>query len=158
MAKKLSFEEIVDRARTNGLASLTNAQLGQVAGRGSDSDKAKVKEVLDTRLKIARINKTSQQPRRRVQPPPSTTAPVNDEWLSAQEARIMQLSDEDAQAELSMQMSPVQNDLIMLYRLRRIVDKGGRAGSEAGRLILEMQRRYVAPVRKTAIVKIQTVG
>ena len=155
MAKKFDDEKLFQKSQEEGLGSLTNLQLEQLSSSGR-VDPVTVKSILDTRLKVERISKAKRpvgRPSLRSQQQQSS-----EEWVAAQEARIMSLSDEEAQNELATMMSPVQNDLLLLHKLRRIISDGGKAGADAARLIVEMQKRYIAPIKRTVHVKIQTSG
>lgn len=157
MAKKLSLDELLQKANEKGLAALTTRQLEilSTSGRINPDD---VRQALDLRLKVTRIEKANRPVGRPTLRSKNNNVTTNEQWVKAQEDRILNLSDDEAQAELTKLMSPVQNDLLLITRLQKIVADGGKAGSDAARLIVEMQKRYLAPIKRTVNVTIQTAG
>lgn len=154
--KKLSNAELKKRADENGLATLTNAQLEQLSTSGLVNPED-VESALNTRLKIARIKTANRGPgrpsRRELQEKAG-----DGEWMREQQDRIDRLSVEEAEDELAHILSPAHNDLKTIFRLQRIVDAGGKAGSDAARLIFEIQKRYLPANKRVCTVKIQTAG
>lgn len=154
--KRLTIDDLVEKAQREGLSSLTSAQLEKLSGSGK-ANPDDIRDALDLRLKIARIAVAKRRPGR---PSRREVSEKHDDgdWLRRQEERIRGLSEEEAEDELAHMLSPAQNDLIMYYRLQRILDSGGKAGADAGRLLLEMQKRRIAPIKRLCVVKIQTAG
>lgn len=75
-------------------------------------------------------------------PPRESEIPVDD------------MTEAEAEEELLARLSPVHAALKQVRDLEKIRAEGGKAGADAGRLLQEISRQWIKPVRKTVDIKL----
>lgn len=71
---------------------------------------------------------------------------------------IYEKSEEQAEAELLDLLSPMHLNLLIARQLQRIVSDGGKAGSDAARMLRDMQRELCPNSRKATVVSFQPIA
>jgi hypothetical protein len=69
---------------------------------------------------------------------------------------ISSMSEEEAEAALAAELSPAHINLELARNLRRIVREGGKAGSDAARLLRELQKDVIIVRKKVVEVCLQS--